>query len=80
MGYVTSHCLKWGPFSAKEVGRIAQHVRKKEGSKEGKDREAIFPSPNPVRDLSINLVPYTPSSLSLAITDTKLTYSISLVL
>jgi hypothetical protein len=26
-------CLKWGPFSINEVGRIAQHVRKGEGFK-----------------------------------------------
>ena len=33
----TSHRLKWGPFPPNEVGRIAQHVRKGEGKKEGKD-------------------------------------------
>ena len=35
-------CLKWGPFPSNEVGRIAQHVRKGVGRKEGKDGEIEF--------------------------------------
>jgi hypothetical protein len=34
---VTSHCLKWGAFPPNEVGRIAQHVRKGGGGKEGRN-------------------------------------------
>ena len=36
-GTVRRHCLKWGPFPPNEVSRIAQHVRKGEGRKGGKD-------------------------------------------
>ena len=36
-GCAISHRLKWGPFPPNEVGRIAQHVRKGEGRKEGLD-------------------------------------------
>jgi hypothetical protein len=32
----TSHRLKWDPFPSTEVGRIAKHIRKGEGGKEGK--------------------------------------------
>ena len=35
--WTTSRRLKWGPFLPNEVGRIAQHVRKGEGRKEGHD-------------------------------------------
>ena len=37
-GYVTSHRLKWRPLPPNEFGRTAQHVRKGEGRKEGKDK------------------------------------------
>ena len=33
--YATSHRLKWGTRPPNEVGRIAQHDRKREGTKEG---------------------------------------------
>ena len=36
-GWSTSHRLKWGPFPPNEIGRIAQHVGKGEGRKEGRD-------------------------------------------
>ena len=39
---MTSHRLKWGPFPSIEAGRIAQHVRKGEGKKEGNDKEECF--------------------------------------
>ena len=32
----TSHPFKWDPFSQNDVGRIAQHFRERNGSKEGK--------------------------------------------
>ena len=35
---VASHHLKWGPLLANEVCRIAQHVRKGEGSKDNEKR------------------------------------------
>ena len=35
---VRPSCLKWGPFPPNEVDRIAQHVRKGEGGKEGQDK------------------------------------------
>ena len=34
-GSANSHILKWGPLPPNEVGRIAQHVKKGEGGKEG---------------------------------------------
>ena len=39
LGCATIHCFKWGSFPPNEVGRIAQHTRKGEGKKEGKDGE-----------------------------------------
>ena len=36
-GCATSHRLKWGPFPPNKVGKMAQHVRKGDGRKEGKD-------------------------------------------
>ena len=35
LGCATSHRLKWGSLPPNEVGRIAQHVRKGEGRKNG---------------------------------------------
>ena len=34
---VTNHLLKWGPLPPNEVGRVAQHTRKGEERKDGKD-------------------------------------------
>ena len=34
-GPATIHRLKWGPLSPNDVGRIAQHVGKGEGAKDG---------------------------------------------
>jgi hypothetical protein len=39
---VTSHRLKLGLFPPNEVGRIAQHLRKGEGKKEGKDGVGLY--------------------------------------
>ena len=36
-GYTTSHRVKWVPLPPNEVSTIAQHVRKREGRKQGKD-------------------------------------------
>ena len=36
-GCATSHGLKWGPLLPNEVDGFAQHVRKGEARKEGKD-------------------------------------------
>ena len=38
-GLCDSHPLKWGPLPPIDVSRVAQHVRIKKGSKEGKDGE-----------------------------------------
>ena len=38
---MNSHRLKCGPYSPNEVGRIGQHIRKREGRKEGTDRKPI---------------------------------------
>ena len=43
----TSHRLKWGPFNPNEVRRIAQHFRKGEGRKEGKDEAGLTPAKSP---------------------------------
>ena len=37
-GCATSHRLKLGPFPTNKVGRIAQHIKKGERRKDGKDR------------------------------------------
>ena len=37
MKVATSHRLKWAPFTPNVVGRIAQHIRKLEGMKKGKN-------------------------------------------
>ena len=34
---MTSHCFKWSPLPPNEVGRFEQHVRERDGRKEGKD-------------------------------------------
>ena len=41
-GCVTSHRLKWGPLPLNEVGRIAQHARKRKRRKEGNDWRSIL--------------------------------------
>ena len=41
-GCGTSHRLKWGSLPLNVLGRIAQHVMKREGMKEGKDILHIF--------------------------------------
>ena len=40
-GYTTRHRLKWGFLPPNEVGRIAKHVRKGEGRKDGKGTFSI---------------------------------------
>jgi hypothetical protein len=42
----TSRRLKWGPFPLNEIGAIAQHVRKGDGRKEGKDGIVVNKVPN----------------------------------
>ena len=41
-GVATSHRLKWGPLPQNDISRIAQHVRKIEGRKDGKDEKGFF--------------------------------------
>ena len=43
---IIHHRLKWGPFSPNEVGRIAQHVSKGEGRKEGKQKPLVQSCPD----------------------------------
>ena len=42
-GCATSHPLEWGPLPSSKVGRIAQHVRKKDGRKLEKEGQGINP-------------------------------------
>ena len=42
-GCATSNHLKWGPLPPNYVGRIAQHVRKGDGRKGGRDRLGLVP-------------------------------------
>ena len=42
LGVLLMKGLKWGPFPQNEFGRIAQHVRKEEGRKEGKDGVRLY--------------------------------------
>ena len=44
-GLFDQSLLKLGPFSPKEVGRIAQHVMEADGRKEGEAGECVITSP-----------------------------------